>query len=409
MKVTHVLRRFDKKDWGGIEAVCLNLCRELQLLDLEVEILSTMAMSEKRKDLYEGVPVRRFSYFYPYFYFKPGKKDEFDRKGGNPLSMELIKHLKISKPDIIHLHTMGFIGAQVIRFAKKNNIPVITSLHGGHFDITQDESKSFENLYKGVLGYGRFLRPIFNPEDNVKNSAGIICVGKNEEIKAKEALPNKSISYIPNGVDPNLFDVKVDRTFYSKLLGIGEDKKVLLYQSRIDGQKNQKQLIHVASELKNISDEDIYHFYINGPVMNEAYFNEMKQLAYSLGVERMITFNRGVVPGTDEHVQSFLNAEAFLFPTLHEPFGIVALEAWAAKIPVICSGAGGLKYVIKDNVNGIVLEPENHLGWAKKILSLHESKEKLIENGFSEVHNYYSWKKCAKRTKEFYLSVMQLS
>ena len=40
-------------------------------------------------------------------------------KGGNPLSPELIKHLESSKPDLIHLHTMGFIGAQVIRFAKK--------------------------------------------------------------------------------------------------------------------------------------------------------------------------------------------------------------------------------------------------------------------------------------------------
>ena len=80
MKVTHVLRRFDKNDWGGIEAVCLNLCRELKLLDLEVEILSTLAMSKNTEDDYEGVPVKRFSYFYPYLYFKPGKKDEFDRK-----------------------------------------------------------------------------------------------------------------------------------------------------------------------------------------------------------------------------------------------------------------------------------------------------------------------------------------
>ena len=100
--------------------------------------------------------------------------------------------------------------------------------------------------------------------------------------------------------------------------------------------------------------------------MNENYFEEMKQLAHSLGVEKMISFNRGVKPGSTEHIQSFLNAEAFLFPTLHEPFGIVALEAWAARVPVICSGVGGLEFFVKDDVNGIVLKPEDHLSWAKK-------------------------------------------
>lgn len=408
MKVTHVLRRFDKNDWGGIEAVCLNLCRELKLLDLEVEILSTLAMSKNTEDDYEGVPVKRFSYFYPYLYFKPGKKDEFDRKGGNPLSPELIKHLESSKPDLIHLHTMGFIGAQVIRFAKKNKIPVITSLHGGHFDVTKNEEISFDSLYKGTLGYGRFLRPILNPNENIQKSEGLICVGKNEELKAKEAQPGKHISYIPNGVDLNLFNEEKDKNFYSKLLNISEDKKVLLYQSRIDGQKNQKQLVHVASEMKKLGEEENYHFYINGPVMNETYFDEMKRLAHSLGVEKMMSFNRGVRPGSRDHIQSFLNAEAFLFPTLHEPFGIVALEAWAARVPVICSGVGGLEFVVKDNVNGIVLRPDDHIDWAKKIISLNDHREALVENGFLEVQQFYSWKNCAKKTKEFYLNVMQL-
>ena len=151
MKVAHILRRFDKSDWGGIETVCLNLCKELKKLDVSVEILSTKAMSTKSSELYDEVPVKRFSYFYPYISFEKGKREQFDRKGGNPFSTELISYLKNSMPDLIHLHTMGFLGAQVIRFANQYKIPVVTSLHGGHFDIEKVETNSFTDLYKKQL------------------------------------------------------------------------------------------------------------------------------------------------------------------------------------------------------------------------------------------------------------------
>jgi glycosyltransferase involved in cell wall biosynthesis len=408
MKVTHILRRFDKNDWGGIEAVCLNLCKELLGLNIDVEILCTNAMSERDNDIYEDIQVSRFPYFYPYIFFNSSKKDQFDRKGGNPLSPSLIKHLKDVKPELIHLHTMGFLGAQVIRFAKKHKIPVVISLHGGHFDVSKNESSSFDDLYKGTLGYGRFFKPIINPSEVVENSDGVVCVGKNEEILAKKSLPKKHVAYIPNGVDLNLFNTKIDKNFYSNLLGISSEKKVLLYQSRIDGQKNQIQLIHVAHELKKLGLEDNYHFYINGPVMNESYFKNMKHQAKELGVEKQISFNRGVEPGTSEHVQSFLNAEAFLFPTLHEPFGIVALEAWAAKVPVLCSGVGGLEFVVSNEVNGLIIDPEDPELWAKKIASLDSVRNDLVQSAFIEVSQNYSWNQCGIKTKEFYETTKQL-
>ena len=66
MRVAHILRRFDKRDWGGIESVCLNLCSELQQSDIDVEILATNAMSDSLEEKYKNVPVKRFPYFYPY-------------------------------------------------------------------------------------------------------------------------------------------------------------------------------------------------------------------------------------------------------------------------------------------------------------------------------------------------------
>ena len=145
-----------------------------------------------------------------------------------------------------------------------------------------------------------------------------------------------------------------------------------------------------------------YHFLIQGPVMNEQYLKQMIKEATELGVVDSFSFKRGVKPESPEHIQSFLNAEAFLFPTLHEPFGIVALEAWAANIPVICSGSGGLAHFVKDKVNGFIIGPENSIEWAKKIIELPEVREEIISEANKEVTNSFSWKKCAFTTINFY-------
>ena len=403
MKVAHILRRFDKSDWGGIETVCLNLCKELIKLDLSVEILSTKAMSTKSSELYDDVPVKRFSYFYPYISFERGKKEQFDRKGGNPFSVELINYLKESMPDLIHLHTMGFLGAQVIRFANHHNIPVVTSLHGGHFDIEKVETNSFTDLYKKTISYARLLRPIFDPTKILDKSNGIICVGNNEAIKAKESLPNKLITYIPNGVNTELFEGEKEPDFYPNLLKINPEKKVLLYQSRIDGQKNQNFLIDIAIELQKINCLDSYHFFINGPVMNEEYYQNMKSRAMDLNISQYFSFERGFKPESREHIQSFLNAEAFLFPTIHEPFGIVALEAWASKLPVISSARGGLKYFLKHEKNALIAPLDSPSEWANQITNLDKLKrDHLINNAYREVKESFSWKKCAQSSKDFY-------
>ena len=106
--------------------------------------------------------------------------------------------------------------------------------------------------------------PIYDPTKILDKSNGIICVGNNEAIKAKKSLPGKLITYIPNGVNTELFEGEREPDFYKNLLQVDSTKKVLLYQSRIDGQKNQNFLIDIAIELQKMNCLDSYHFFING-------------------------------------------------------------------------------------------------------------------------------------------------
>ena len=53
---------------------------------------------------------------------------------------------------------MGFLGASIIKWAKKNKVPVVLSLHGGHFDVTQGEKQDFKDIYKGTIDLAVLLK-----------------------------------------------------------------------------------------------------------------------------------------------------------------------------------------------------------------------------------------------------------
>ena len=77
--------------------------------------------------------------------------------------------------------------------------------------------------------------------------------------------------------------------------------------------------------------------------------------ATELGVVDSFSFKRGVKPESPEHIQSFLNAEAFFSRHFMSPLGLSLLKLGAPNIPVICSGSGGLAHFVKDKVNGFII------------------------------------------------------
>ena len=68
----------------------------------------------------------------------------------------------------------------------------------------------------------------------------------------------------------------------------------------------------------------------------------------------------------DERDALLTMADVAVFPSLYEPFGIVAPEAMAAGAPVVASSAGGLAEVVIHRLTGLTAYPDNpdSLAWA---------------------------------------------
>jgi glycosyltransferase involved in cell wall biosynthesis len=90
----------------------------------------------------------------------------------------------------------------------------------------------------------------------------------------------------------------------------------------------------------------------------------LRSLAVDLGVP--VTW-RGFVDQPDLP-QLYADADGFAFPTLEDPFGIVLIEAAAAGLPLIASPFGGAtEDLVRDGVNGFVVNPTDTLGMAAAI------------------------------------------
>src|SRR3989344_9411707 len=101
------------------------------------------------------------------------------------------------------------------------------------------------------------------------------------------------------------------------------------------------------------------------------------------------------------------NAQAYVFPSLSEGFGLPGLEALAHGLPLVSSRATCLPEIYKDGA--IYFDPKSTSDMAEKIKMVLEDKElasKLRQRG-PKVANQYSWEQTAKQTLELYKKVLE--
>ncbi|MBO4491020.1 MAG: glycosyltransferase family 4 protein [Lentisphaeria bacterium] len=352
IRVAHVLRRFTRSEWGGTESVVWNTVLQLRARGADPEILTTSALSKPGEEWDDGVRIRRFPYWYPYFPMTGRAALEMDKKGGNPFSPGLFRALKKGRFDLIHIHCGGRLSVMCALTAHRLGIPCVISLHGGFAAVPDGELKNMMAPARGRFHYGGIIDRIAGYRRNaVAESDAVICISRAEERLLKEQFPDRRIVYLPNGVNCDEFAQKPSSTPQAEWR-IPADRRLILCISRIDYQKNQKILLEILRKDPNS------HLLLLGPVTSPWYCEEVKNRAKELGVADRLTVIPGLPPG-DPRLKAVLHeADLFVLPSLHEPFGIVALEAWAAGLPVLASGAGGLADFITPERNGLFFDPE---------------------------------------------------
>jgi len=130
-------------------------------------------------------------------------------------------------------------------------------------------------------------------------------------------------------------------------------------------------------------------------------------------VKRMGLSDRVLVPGfisDQDRDRLYKLADCAVFPSLYEPFGIVALEAMAARAPVVVSEVGGLREVVTHGETGITIYPDNPESCAWGIVHTLQHPEwtrQRVENAYQMVLTTYNWDTIAAQTVGVYQRIIE--
>jgi glycosyltransferase involved in cell wall biosynthesis len=125
----------------------------------------------------------------------------------------------------------------------------------------------------------------------------------------------------------------------------------------------------------------------------------LQNIVDSLGITDNVQF-AGFI--TDLERDKFLSvADCAIFPSLYEPFGIVALEAMAFNCPIVVSNLGGFAEVVQHEKTGILIYPDNSDSAAWGILQV--LKKPLLAQSYADnarkmIEEDYNWHHVAHET-----------
>ena len=214
-------------------------------------------------------------------------------------------------------------------------------------------------------------------------------------------LPSDKIDMIPNGVDIDTYNnINGDLSNFRAKFALPEEK-IILYVGRLVYEKGIHILINAVPKV--LSKANAKFIIVGSGYMKE----QLLGIVRGMGLEHKVLFEGFM----DE--QSLLRlqkcADVTVVPSLFEPFGIVALEAMAAKSPVVVSDTGGMSEIVDHDVTGVKVYPDNpdSLAWGINRILLDDGYQRWIkENAYRVVQEKYGWDKIAEQTKNTYERIM---
>ncbi|HLH72628.1 MAG TPA: glycosyltransferase family 4 protein, partial [Chloroflexota bacterium] len=228
----------------------------------------------------------------------------------------------------------------------------------------------------------------------------ICCSGfMAKEVETALRTPPDKVDVIPNGVDTLRFDLLAGEDLSDFRTGFAApNEQILFYVGRVVYEKGVHLLVEAMPRL--LGRGRPVKLVVAG---TGDHLNTVRQLAQTLGVTNSCYFTGFIPDATRDRL--FKVANVAVFPSLYEPFGIVALEAMAARTPVVVSEIGGLAEVVQHGETGITVYPNNvdSLVWGiEHTLDHPQWAKQRAAQAYQMVIEQYNWNAIATRTNAIY-------
>ncbi|UCE15801.1 MAG: glycosyltransferase family 4 protein [Candidatus Bathyarchaeota archaeon] len=225
-------------------------------------------------------------------------------------------------------------------------------------------------------------------------------------------FPKEKIQVCYNGVDPEKYSREQVNEENARAVrqryGIGDNDLMALFIGRLVWIKGVDRLIRAMPQvLQKVPNVKLV---ILGLGEMQDY---LEKLVQTLKLQDIVKFRFEFVP-EEERIAHYAACDVAIFPSLYEPFGIVALEAMSIGKPVVVGAAGisGMRESVVPNGPdqcGFHVNPEDPSDIAWGIINAvqdRQRKEWLGQNGRKIVLRTFNWDAVAKRTIDLYKQLL---
>ena len=350
-----------------------------------------------------GHEVRRFHTFIPVFNLEPEQKQQLVAIGGNLMSLDLVGRLITEKGlSVIHSHALNRIGGIGLTVAKMRRLPFVVTIHGGVLDLPKAVQQTLSAPLEGGVEWGKVFGAVFRSREVLRQADAIMTCNPREAELQREKFPNKRIVVQPHGVPIAKYKEDYRAAALDAFPTLGS-RRILLIVGRVDPVKNQGWVLIQMPQILAKHPDAVLVF--AGACTDELYGKALRKEVRRLGIEQRVLFTGGLPPGEARLLGLMQSAAAVIVPSLSETFGLIILEAWGARAPVLTTRTSGALSLVKEDENGHFFDLDNEAGFHRgldRILGEPEAARKMGDNGHSLAAAEYDTLILSRRIKLLY-------
>lgn len=304
------------------------------------------------------------------------------------------KILKKYNLDIVHLHSPFTVGMAGLRYAKKNNIPAVATMHSQY---RQDFKRAVKNDALADALLKKLIR-FFNKCDE--------CWAVNSEVARIffEDYGYKKLPVVMNNATEMkpVKDYEKACELINKKYGL-KDEKVLIFVGRINALKN---IYFIADALKVVRQKrpDLkFRMFFVGCGQDE---DKLVKLIKKNRLTKYVTMC-GKVTDRELLASFYARSDLFLFPSLYDASSIVQIESASQKTPVLFLEGAATAATVTNNVNGFIAKNDVN-EYADAIINI-LTNEKLLNKVSKHAYRdlYKDWDKMIKEVYKRYLDLIE--
>ncbi|MFP4439054.1 MAG: glycosyltransferase family 4 protein [Chloroflexaceae bacterium] len=293
------------------------------------------------------------------------------------------------QPDLVHTVNPFFLGPFGLSYGRRLGVPTVASFH--------TNVPRYARYYSGPLVGDTIVEPLFWWYlRTLHNQAHVnLCPSTVAQMELRHRGFNR-VRWWKRGIDTRRFSPGPrDAAMRDRLTNGHPDDFLVINVGRHSPEKGLEQMRDPIARLPGVrlaligggpSHERLRDYYRGTPTVFPGYFHG------------------------DELIAAYRAADAFVFPSTTETFGLVALEAMACRIPVIAARAGGVTDVITDGVNGFFFDPDQPQQLGPLVEHLRDNPalcEEMAENGLQHAQSR-SWEATMDQLIDYYYLAIRL-